>query len=90
MLPVSKTFYLSKINSKTKVVSMKTVTVSSKFQVVIPEEIRRKVELKAKQKLVVIEKDGVIHLIPQRPIKELRGFLKELTGEEIRDEEDRI
>ena len=90
MLPVSKTFYLSKINSKTKVVSMKTVTVSSKFQVVIPEEIRRKVELKAKQKLVVIEKDGVIHLIPQRPIKELRGFLKGLTGEEIRDEEDRI
>jgi len=69
---------------------MKTVTVSSKFQVVIPEEIRRKVELKAKQKLVVIEKDGVIHLIPQRPIKELRGFLKGLTGEEIRDEEDRI
>lgn len=90
MLPVSKTFYLSKINSKTRVVSMKTVTVSSKFQVVIPEEIRRKVELKAKQKLVVIEKDGVIHLIPQRPIKELRGFLKGLTGEEIRDEEDRI
>ncbi|MDI6885413.1 MAG: AbrB/MazE/SpoVT family DNA-binding domain-containing protein [archaeon] len=69
---------------------MKTVTVSSKFQVVIPEEIRRKVELKAKQKLVVIEKDGVIHLIPQRPIKELRGFLKGLTGEELRDEEDRI
>jgi AbrB family looped-hinge helix DNA binding protein len=69
---------------------MKTVTVSSKFQVVIPEEIRRKVELKANQKLVVIEKDGVIHLIPQRPIKELRGFLKGLTGEEIRDEEDRM
>ncbi|RZN35152.1 MAG: AbrB/MazE/SpoVT family DNA-binding domain-containing protein [Methanophagales archaeon ANME-1-THS] len=69
---------------------MRTVTVSSKFQVVIPEEIRRKVGVKVNQKLVVIEKDGIIHLIPQRPIKELRGFVKGLTAGEIRDEEDRM
>lgn len=58
---------------------MEAVTVSSKFQVVIPEEIRKKVGIKAKQKMVVIEKDGVIHLIPQRPIEEMRGFNKELS-----------
>lgn len=69
---------------------MRTVTVSPKFQVVIPEEIRRKVGVKVNQKLVVIEKDGIIHLIPQRPIKELRGFVKGLTAEEIRDEGDRM
>ena len=55
---------------------MEAVTVSSKFQVVIPEEIRRKIGIKALQKLIVIEKDGVIHLIPQRPIEELRGFIR--------------
>ena len=75
---------------KTKVIEMEAVTVSSEFQVVIPEEIRRKTGIKAKQKLVVIEKDGVIHLIPQRPIEEMRGFIKGISAEEIRDEEDRF
>jgi len=69
---------------------MEAVTVSSEFQVVIPEEIRRKIGIKAKQKMVVIEKDGVIHLIPQRPIEEMRCFIKGISAEEIRDEEDRF
>ena len=69
---------------------MEAVTVSSKFQVVIPEEIRKKIGIKAEQKLVIIEKDGVIHLIPQRPIEEMRGFIKGISAEEIRDEEDRF
>jgi AbrB family looped-hinge helix DNA binding protein len=69
---------------------MVTVTVSSKFQVVIPEEIRKKAEIRANQKLVVVEKDGVICLIPQRPVKEMRGFVRGMTGKEIRDEEDRV
>ena len=69
---------------------METVTVSSKYQVVIPEEIRKRAELKVKQKFVVIEKNGVIHLIPQRPIEEMRGFVKEISTQKIRDEEDRF
>lgn len=69
---------------------MEAVTISSKFQVVIPEEIRKKAGINAKQKLVIIEKDGVIHLIPQRPIEEMRGFVKGVSGEKIRDEEDRF
>jgi len=69
---------------------MEAVTVSSKFQVVIPEEIRRKIGIKALQKLIVIEKDGIIHLIPQRPIEELRGYIRGIGTEEIRDDEDRI
>ncbi len=35
----------------------------------------------------IIEKDGVIHLIPQRPIEAMRGFIKGISAEEIRDEE---
>jgi AbrB family looped-hinge helix DNA binding protein len=75
--------------SKMVVTTMRTVTVSSKFQVVIPEEIREKAGIKAKQKVVVLEKGGVIHLIPQRPLDELRGFLKGVRAEELREEEER-
>ena len=56
---------------------MDTVTVSSKYQIVIPQDVREKIELKPGQKIVVIEKDGIVHLIPQKPIKEMRGFIKE-------------
>ena len=69
---------------------MATVTVSSKFQVVIPEEVRSRLKLQPGQKVVVIEKDGVVHLIPLRPIKETRGFAKGARTENIRDEHDRF
>jgi hypothetical protein len=39
--------------------------------------------------VVVLEKGGVIHLIPQRPLEELRGFLPGITAAELREEEDR-
>jgi len=69
---------------------MGIVTLSSKFQVVIPQDVRKKLDLKPGQKIVVIEKDGVLHLIPQRPIKEMRGFIKGTNTRKLRDEEDRI
>jgi len=69
---------------------MGVVTVSSKYQVVIPQDVREKMNLKPGQKVTVIEKDGVVHLIPQKPIKELRGFVKGVTTDKLRDEEDRF
>jgi len=66
------------------------VILSSKFQVVIPQEVRERLNLKPGQKIVVIEKGGVVHLIPQRPLKEMRGFVKGLDTRDLRDEEDRI
>jgi len=66
------------------------VTISSKFQVVIPQDVRTKLDLKPGQKIVVVEKDGVVHLIPQRPIREMRGFVKGLDAQDLRDEEDRF
>lgn len=71
-------------------INMGTVTLSSKFQVVIPRDIREKLNLIPGQKIVVIEKDGVLHLIPQKPIKEMRGFVKDINTQDIRDEEDRL
>lgn len=69
---------------------MGTVTVSSKFQVVIPEDVRQKLKIKPGQKVAVIEKDGVVHMIPIRPIRELRGSAKGVTIKGIRNETDRL
>lgn len=55
---------------------MQTVTVSPKYQVVIPKSIRDALKLRPGQKMRVILYDGRIELIPDRDISELRGFLK--------------
>ena len=55
---------------------MQTVILSSKYQVVIPKNIRDALKLKPGQKMHVIEYDGRIELIPERDIAELRGFLR--------------
>lgn len=55
---------------------MGKVTVSPKFQVVIPKEIRQKSGLKAGSSLEVIYYDGRIELIPLNPIREMIGYLK--------------
>ena len=69
---------------------MGVVTLSSKYQIVIPQDVREKMKLKPGQKIVVIEKDGVVHLIPQRPVKEMRGFVKGVNTYKLRNEEDRF
>jgi AbrB family looped-hinge helix DNA binding protein len=55
---------------------METVTVSPKFQVVIPKEIRESLKLTAGQKIQALLYENRIELIPVRPIKKMRGFLK--------------
>jgi AbrB family looped-hinge helix DNA binding protein len=68
---------------------MQTVTVSPKYQVVIPKAVREALHLRPGQKMQVIEYDGRIELVPERDIKELRGFLKGINTEFER-EEDRV
>ena len=68
---------------------MHAVTLSPKFQVVIPLPDRRAVGLRAGQKIQVVEYEGRIELIPDRDIAELRGFLKGINTEFER-EEDRV
>jgi AbrB family looped-hinge helix DNA binding protein len=67
-----------------------TVKVSAKYQIVIPQDVRERIELKPGQEVVIIEKDGVIHVIPQKPIREMRGFVKGIDTSQLRDEEDRF
>lgn len=68
---------------------MLTVTVSPKFQIVIPKSIREILHLQPGQKMQVMEYAGRIELIPERDIKELRGFLKGINTA-FKREEDRV
>lgn len=68
---------------------MQTVTVSPKFQVVIPKPVRETLRLRPGQKMQVIEYEGRIELIPERDIKELRGFLKGINTN-FKREKDRV
>ena len=68
---------------------MQTVTVSPKYQVVIPKNIRDALKLRPGQKMRVIEYDRRIELIPDRDISELRGFLKGIDTR-VEREKDRV
>ena len=68
---------------------MQTVTVSPKYQVVIPKNIRDALKLRPGQKLRVMEYDGRIELIPDRDISELRGFLEGIDTH-VEREKDRV
>ena len=59
---------------------MATVTVSPKFQVVIPKDVRDGLDLAPGDKVEEIQLDGRIELVPVRPIASLRGFLKGLKN----------
>jgi AbrB family looped-hinge helix DNA binding protein len=68
---------------------MITVTVSPKYQIVIPRPIRDRLRLRPGQKIQVVEYDGRLELIPERDIEELRGFLKGINTDFER-EDDRV
>ena len=55
---------------------MITVTLSPKFQVVIPQQIRESLRLKAGQKMQMINFEGQVVMVPLRAIKEMRGVFK--------------
>jgi AbrB family looped-hinge helix DNA binding protein len=67
---------------------MNSVTVSPKFQVVIPQDIREKIGLKPGQKMRVIAYDNKVIFIPVRPIREARGALKGMDTDIQREGED--
>ncbi|MBN2547819.1 MAG: AbrB/MazE/SpoVT family DNA-binding domain-containing protein [Anaerolineales bacterium] len=69
---------------------MNSVTISTKYQVVIPREARKHLRIKPGQKMQVILYDNRVVLIPIRPISEARGSLRGLNTDVQRDEEDRV
>ncbi|MEZ4712475.1 MAG: AbrB/MazE/SpoVT family DNA-binding domain-containing protein [Caldilineaceae bacterium] len=55
---------------------MQTVTVSPKYQIVIPQSVRKMLDIHPGQKVEVIVYKNRIEVIPLRPMEEMRGFLR--------------
>ena len=66
-----------------------TVTISPKFQVVIPKGIRTSMHLRSGQKVEILRYADRIELIPLQPMNRMRGFLKGLKTDVPR-EPDRV
>jgi len=67
--------------------AVSTVTVSPKFQVVIPKEIRRKLGIKPGQKMQVFQFENRIEYVLIRSVRELRGLAKGIDTD-VPDDED--
>ena len=68
---IGRAYYTSSIDKET----VDTVTISPKFQVVIPRALRERLGLKPGQKVQAIAYENRIELIPVRPLRTMRGFL---------------
>ncbi len=69
---------------------METVTISPKYQVVIPKSVREQLKLVPGQTVQVIAYGDRIEFLPVRSAKELKGFLKCPDAIFERDETDRM
>ncbi len=67
---------------------MEAVTISSKYQVVIPREVRKQFNLRPGQKLMFIPYNGTLRVVVVPPIKKARGMLKGLNTNSVREEVD--
>jgi len=66
---------------------MPAVTVSPKFQVVIPKEVRESMGIVSGQKIQMLTYRNRIELIPIKPMKKMKGFLKGIDTEVKRDKD---
>lgn len=64
--------------------------VSSKYQVVIPKDVRAAANIRVGQEFQVIAKGGQITLVPERPISSMRGFLRGMKTDGFREKKDRL
>ena len=66
-------------------------TLSSKYQIVIPKEVRNRLHLKAGQKMFMMPMGDAIYMVPERPLSYLRGRFKgqKIDMSDIREKKDR-
>lgn len=64
---------------------MTPVTISPKFQIVIPKDIREGMDLKPGMKCELVKYGGIIQIVPILDIKDLRGMFKGIDTEVIRE-----
>ncbi|MBK9007073.1 MAG: AbrB/MazE/SpoVT family DNA-binding domain-containing protein [Anaerolineae bacterium] len=67
---------------------MEAVTISSKYQVVIPREVRNQFGLKPGQKIMFIPYNKILHVVIVPSIKQARGMFKGIDTDVMREETD--
>ena len=68
---------------------MQTVTLSTKYQLVISRDVRQRLDLTPGTRLTVVEKGGILYLVPERPIEEMRGIARGTKRKGLREKKDR-
>ena len=68
---------------------MDTVTLSTKGQLVIPREVRDRLGLEPGARITLLEKGGVVYLVPERPLEALRGIARGTKPKGLREKKDR-
>ncbi|NQT53725.1 AbrB/MazE/SpoVT family DNA-binding domain-containing protein [bacterium] len=66
---------------------MSTVTVSPKYQIVIPREVREAMGIRPGQKVEILQYGGQLKIVLVRPARELRGMAKGIDTAVERDED---
>lgn len=69
---------------------MNSVKLSTKYQLVVPREVRGRLGLRPGMKLTVLDKGGVVFLVPERPMRSYRGLAKGTKARGLRDKKDRL
>jgi len=68
---------------------VETVTLSSKYQLVLPKRAREQLGLRPGLRITVIGKGGVLFLVPDRPIRATRGIARGTAPKGLREKKDR-
>ncbi len=68
---------------------MARVKISSKYQIVIPREVRQALGLRKGQEVSVIAVGGLIEVVPAEDLASLEGAFPEVSMEDVRDESER-
>jgi AbrB family looped-hinge helix DNA binding protein len=69
---------------------METVTLSSKFQLVVPRGARTRLGLRPGQRLTVLDKGGVLFLVPEQSARSYRGIARGTGIRGLREKKDRL
>ena len=66
------------------------MTVSPKYQAVIPERVREEFHIRAGDKMAVVVKHGILHYVPVRPFEQTKGMTPGPDSKDLREKHDRF
>ena len=69
---------------------MTQAVLSTKYQLVIPREVRRRLRLRSGQRMIFLVKGEVITLVPERSLGELKGIARGIRPGALREKSERL